>query len=269
GRQAIGFGRISLFSPLDIIAPFPPDALDTDIRPGVDALRASRYFGMAGQVSAAMVLGRTEEQNSYVLYGENNWAGIDVLAITGRLRRRPMVGLGFATQLAGMGVKGEAVRYEGQGVGQPGGDLHEHFTIAGVELDYRFDNGLILFVQYLYNGAGVDHPEQYGQVAASAPLQEGLSYLLGRHYLLLAPSYELHPLVTVNGLWLWNLQDHSYLFRPLLHISLSDNWTLDLFWNMTQGKKPAELDPAVPIPASSSEFGATSNSGGLLLKYFF
>lgn len=39
GRQAIGFGRILLASPLDVIAPFAPDAVDTEIRPGVDALK--------------------------------------------------------------------------------------------------------------------------------------------------------------------------------------------------------------------------------------
>ncbi|HKL48578.1 MAG TPA: hypothetical protein VJ882_02875, partial [Desulfuromonadales bacterium] len=37
GRQAVGFGRMTIFSPLDVVSPFAPDALDTDIRPGIDA----------------------------------------------------------------------------------------------------------------------------------------------------------------------------------------------------------------------------------------
>ena len=67
GRQAIGFGRISLFSPLDVIAPFPPDVLDSDVRPGVDAARFSSYFGMAGQLGGVAVFGEESHSNSYLL----------------------------------------------------------------------------------------------------------------------------------------------------------------------------------------------------------
>jgi hypothetical protein len=269
GRQAIGFGRISLFSPLDIVAPFPPDALDTEVRPGVDALRASRYFGLAGQANAALVFGQRRDSNSYLAFGGNHIAGIDLLAIAGQLRQRPMAGGGFATQLGGMGIKAEAACYQGERVGRTGGDLHRQFTIAGVEADYRFDNGLILFVQYLYNGAGVAEPQDYPLAAASAPIREGLSYLLGRHYLLLAPAYELHPLVTLNGLMIWNLRDDSYLLRPLLHLSLSDNLVLELFWNVTQGSKPHSSAALPGIAAPRSEFGSLAESGGFYLRYFF
>jgi hypothetical protein len=263
GRQAIGFGRISLFSPLDIIAPFPPDALDTEVRPGVDALRVGRYFGLAGQASTAVIFGQRRELNSYLVFGEENVAGIDLLAIAGQLRKRPMVGGGFATQLGGMGIKGEVACYQGKRVGQEAGDLHRQFTIAATEADYRFGNGLILFAQYLYNGAGVDDPKYYPGAAASAPIREGLSFLLGRHYLLLAPAYELHPLVTLNGLMIWNLKDDSLLLRPLLHFSMSDNLVLELFWTFTQGAKPRKNAGA------RSEFGSAADSGGFFLKYFF
>ncbi|OHB26035.1 MAG: hypothetical protein A2X84_09640 [Desulfuromonadaceae bacterium GWC2_58_13] len=269
GRQAIGFGRISLFSPLDIIAPFPPDALDTEVRPGVDALRASHYFGLAGQASAALIVGQRRELNSYLVFGGGNIAGIDLLTIAGQLRERPMAGGGFATQLGGMGIKGEVACYQGQRVDRSGGDLRKQFAIAGTEIDYRFDNGLILFAQYLYNGAGVDDPEEYPRAATSAPIREGLSYLLGRHYLMIAPAYELHPLVTLNGLVIRNLRDGSFLLRPLLHISLSDNLALDLFWSFAQGTKPrrAAFWPGIAVPRS--EFGTAADSGGLFLKYFF
>ncbi|WP_432822325.1 hypothetical protein, partial [Trichloromonas sp.] len=269
GRQAIGFGRISLFSPLDIIAPFPPDALDTEVRPGVDALRFSRYFGQAGQAGGTLIFGQRRKLNSYLVFGEENVAGIDLLAIAGQLRERPMAGGGFASQLGGMGIKAEAAYYQGERAGRSGGDLHKQFTIAGVEADYRFGNGLVLFVQYLYNGAGVDDPNDYLLAAASAPVREGLSHLLGRHYLLLAPAYELHPLVSLNGLLIWNLRDDSFLLRPLLRLSLSDNLALELFWSFFQGAKPGKTGvlPETVIPRS--EFGSAADNGGFFLKYFF
>lgn len=268
GRQAIGFGRIVLFSPLDVIAPFPPDALDTDVRPGVDALRAVHYFGLGGQVGAVAVFGNRQRNNSYLGTFSTNVDGIDLLAISGWLRGRPMGGLGLAGSLAGVGLKGEIALYGGRDVGTPGGDLHHTFAVGALEGWYRFANGLELLTEYLYNGPGVEDPKRYPEVAASAPLQEGLTYLLGRHYLLAGPSYEVHPLVTLEGLLIWNLTDDSFLLRPLADISLSDNLTLQLFWAWSQGRKPQSL-PGQPAPLPRSEFGSLGDSGGALVKYFF
>lgn len=269
GRQAIGFGRISLFSPLDIIAPFPPDALDTEVRPGVDAARASRYFGLAGQLGTALVLGGQRERNSYLVYGETNILGVDLLGLAGELRRRPLAGVGFASQLKGMGIKGEATCFRGKQVNRTGGDRYATFAIAAAEVDYRFANGLILFAQYLFNGAGVDAPSDYPRAAASATVAEGLGYLLGRHYLLSSASYELHPLVTLNGLVIWNLADDSFLLRPMLSVSLADNLALELFWSANRGAAPETAGDGASAPVPRSEFGSAGNLGGLLLKFFF
>ncbi len=268
GRQAVGFGRVSLFSPLDIIAPFPPDALDTEVRPGVDSVRLSRYFGISGQAGLTAVFGQEQDLNSYLATIENNVDGIDLLGITGWLRNRPMAGLGFATEVGGMGLKAEAAHFEGTDVGKTEGDIHHRFPIAAAEIDYRFENDLVLFAQYLYNGAGVSEPEDYPRAALSAPYQEGLSFLAGRHYLLAAPSYQFHPLVTASGLLIWNLGDDSFLLRPLLDISLSDNASLQLFWSANFGRKP-QTAPLSPIPEIRSEFGSAGDSGGFFLKYFF
>lgn len=266
GRQGIGFGRIVLFSPLDIIAPFPPDALDTDVRPGVDALRLVRYYGLGGQLGAVAVFGDGSENNSYFATFSHNVRGVDLLGLAGRLRERSMGGMGLAGQLGGMGLKGEAALYSGNDVGQTDGDLHDDFAIAGIEADYRFEGGLMLAAQYLYNGAGVDGPGDYPQAAASAPFREGLSFLLGRHYLLLAPSWEAHPLVTLGGILICNLEDDSFFVRPLVDISLSDNLALQLFWGFSEGTKPRRVF-GVTVPRS--EFGSSGDSGGLFLKYFF
>ncbi|MEA3362789.1 MAG: hypothetical protein U9Q61_05900 [Thermodesulfobacteriota bacterium] len=268
GRQAIGFGRISLFSPLDIIAPFSPDAIDIDVRPGVDAIRATRYFGMAGQFGGIAVFGAEKKDNSYLLTLGENFKSIDFLAIGGRLRGRSMLGIGLAGELGKVGLKAELSWYQGIDVNQPQGDLYADFGIAAVEGWYRFDNGLVLLGEYLFNGVGSDNPNEYPLVATSAPITEGLSFLLARHYLLLGPSYQFHPLVTVNGLLIYNIEDHSSLIRPQLAISLADNLQLDLFWAITTGKK-SQLHPLTQLPVIHSEFGSAGDSGGLLLRWYF
>lgn len=266
GRQAIGFGRIVLFSPLDIIAPFPPDALDTDVRPGVDALRAVHYYGLGGQVGAVAVFGDGAENNSFLATFSHHLRGVDLLGITGRLRRRPMAGFGVATSVGGMGIKAEAAFFRGRRVGKSGGDLRHDFVIAGLEGDYRLESGPIITVQYLYNGTGAGDPAEYPEVLASAPAQEGLSFLAGRHYLLAGPSWEVHPLVTLGATLIWNIEDDSFFLRPLADISLSDNLALQVFGAFTEGSEPKKV---FGFSVPRSEFGSAGDSGGFYLKYFF
>ena len=268
GRQAVGFGRISLFSPLDVIAPFPPDAIDVDVRPGVDAIRMTRYFGMAGQLGGIAVFGAEKKDNSYLLTWVDNFKSVDFLAIGGRLRGRSMLGVGLAGELGKVGFKGELSWYHGTDVEHPQGDLYGDFGVAAAEGWYRFDNGLILLGEYLFNGVGSDNPNEYPLVATSAPITEGLSFLLARHYLLLGPSYQFHPLLTANGLIIYNIEDQSSLIRPQLAISLADNLQLDLFLAITTGKKP-QLHPLTQLPIIRSEFGSLGDSGGMLLRWYF
>jgi hypothetical protein len=268
GRQAIGFGRILIVSPLDVIAPFPPDALDTDVRPGVDALRVSGHYGLDGQLGAVAVRGDHSRHDSYLLTWADNYGGLDLLALGGELRQRPMLGIGLAGSLGTLGLKGEAALYQGTRVGEVDGDRHRHMLISAVEAWYRFAGGLTLVTQYLHNGAGTGEPGDYPAVVLSAPVQEGLTTLLGRHYLLAAPSFELHPLATLNALLIWNLADDSWLLRPTLELSLADNVSLELFWTHAAGRSPRRQP--FPLPAvPRSEFGSQGDSAGLFLKWFF
>jgi len=268
GRQSIGFGRLALYSPLDIIAPFPPEAIDTEIRPGVDALRLIGNYGRDGQLGAVAVFGDNSRHDSYLLTWVDNYGGIDLLAIGGELRSRTMLGFGLAGNIGMLGLKAEVAGYHGTHVDTPGGDRNRHFTIAAIEGWYRFDNGLTLLVEYLHNGPGSADPAEYPQVAAAAPAMEGLSTLLGRHYLLAAPNIELHPLVNFNGLLIWNLGDDSFLLRPSLLVSLADNLSLELFWTINQGPEP-QRRPAPAPPLIRSEFGSRGDSSGLFLKIYF
>lgn len=266
GRQAIGFGRITLFSPLDVIAPFPPDTLDSDVRPGVDALRAARYFGLGGQIGGTAVLGDNRDHHSYLAIFSTNTHEIDILAMAGSLRRRPMAGLGLAGALGPLGLKAEAAAYKGVDVDRPDGDPEDTFVIAAAEAWYRFDLGLVLLIEYLHNGAGASDPARYPAAFFAAPFNEGLVPFAGHNYLLIAPSYELHPLVTAFGVVIWNLGDDSALVRPQLAMSLSDNCDLTLIWALHRGEKAA----TTPLgPVLRSEYGSAGDSVGGLLRWFF
>ncbi len=175
---------------------------------------------------------------------------------------------GLAGEIGKVGVKSEVSWYRGNDIDHPRGDRKRHYSVAALEGWYRFDNGLVLLGEYLFNGLGTLDPGLYPAVAESAPLREGLGFLLGRHYLLVGPSYQVHPLMTINALLIYNLKDDSALIRPLLEISLADNLQLDLFWIFAVGEKP-DRDPVSGLPVVRSEFGAAGKSGGMFLRWYF
>ena len=268
GRQAIGFGRILIYSPLDVIAPFAPDAIDTEVRSGVDALQTIFNYGLDGQLGAIAVWGEESRYDSFLATWSDNRAGLDMLMIGGRLRGHTMFGAGLAGSLGTLGLKAEFSIHEGRATDEIGGDLHDSYTLAAIESWYRFDNGISLITQYLYNGPGVGAPKDYPEVLGSAPLQEGLTYLLGRHYLIAAPVYEFHPLARVQGMILYNLEDNSALIRPTLDLNLADNLSLQIFWSWHTGQKPKVTSSLLPVEPRS-EFGMRGDNGGVFLKWFF
>nr|WP_320048327.1 hypothetical protein [uncultured Desulfuromonas sp.] len=260
GRQAIGFGRITLYSPLDIIAPFAPDALITDVRPGIDALRWNVNLSASSQLQAIQIWGEDTTGNGTLVAFETlrNWG--DLLLLGGELAGRPMFGLGVAGQWHGVGIKAEAATY-GCKPRDEGKDPHDKFTIAALELDARLFADIYLTIDYLFNGCGSDHPKDAAMLLSSAFYQEQRAYLTGRHYLVSSLSAELHPLITMELFTLINLGDGSVLVRPGLNASLSDNLSLDLHYAWMVGKQSA----SVP----KSEFGDQGDLATLFLSYYF
>lgn len=265
GRQVVGLGRMLLFSPLDVFDPFSPEAIDTDERSGIDAVRFNHYWGLGGEVGGVVVFGDSQDNNAYLLNFSRNAKGVDLWGTGGSLHGRAMAGFGVAGHISGIGLKAEVTVLKGKNVSEQGGDLRSSFTLGGIELWYRFESGVNFLVEYLYNGAGAGTPEQYLLAKDSAANQEGLASFLGRQYLLFAPSYSFTPLIDLEVLGFWNLEDGSILIRPLLSISIADNLDLQLFWAMTDGRKPSAEAPGI----LRSEFGSMGDYGGIYVKYFF
>ena len=268
GRQPYGFGSILLFSPLDVIAPFAPTAIDTEYRPGIDALRADFETPGGDQVGLLTAFARDAAEDSFLATGHFNRAGVDLLLLGGSLRQRGLLGAGLAGSLGGLGIKGEAAWYRGKDAGTAKGDLHEEYPVAALELWYRFQNDLVVLAEYLHNGAGSSDPANYLQSVTSAAAREGISPLVGQNYLLLSPSYELHPLITLSALYIRNLDDHSWLLRPQVAISLGENLSLAISHSLNRGAAPLS-GPLPGLTVPRSEFGLYGDSVAAYLRYYF
>ena len=262
GRQAVGFGRIGIYSPLDIIAPFAPTALITDVRPGIDALRWNYYYSSSSQLQLLAVFDDAAHECSYLASLEALLGDIDLLAIGGTLGQRPMLGLGLAGQLAGIGVTAEVVHYRHQPTTKQSADPHNQFTIAAIEADCRLPIGISLAVEYLFNGSGSDNPESYQHILNSSFHLEQHAYLAARHYLLASLAYELHPLLTTSLFSIYNGNDNSLLIRPEIDLCLTNNLNLQLCYSLYFGDRSKN-------DITASEFGDQGDSFAVYLNYFF
>ncbi|MCD6526755.1 MAG: hypothetical protein J7K75_07185 [Desulfuromonas sp.] len=262
GRQAIGFGRIGLYSPLDIIAPFAPAALITDVRPGIDAVRWNYFFSPTGQLQTLAVFGESATNRSFLASLETLLDDVDLLIISGTLGQRPMLGLGIAGQAFGVGLKAEAVCYHHRPATTDNNDPGNRFTIAALEADCRLPSGIYVAIEYLFNGCGEKNPLRYQQTLSSPFYREQRAYLPARNYLLTSLSYEAHPLLTVALFSIYNGDDHSLLFRPELAFSVSDNLNLELSYSHFSGHRSKNSVPA-------SEYGDQGDALSLHASYYF
>lgn len=251
GRQAIGFGNLLGYSPLDLIAPFQPLALDKDIRPGVDALKLEYYPGPLTTVTAIAVVPKESANQSFLLLYSHLGEKGDWNLLLGENKQKPALGLGYAQD-----VKGAGLRLEILGFGDERDGTQAGYLTSGIEVDYLWANEWYLDLELFFNGEGENDPAKY-------QLQSRDSFLAGRLYTFFNSRYELTPLLTLNLSALVNLQDDSFLISPRLIYSISNNSEVLAFYNLPFGRKP-ELDGTI-----RSEYGSSPRSAGLSLRLFF
>ena len=91
---------------------------------------------------------------------------------------------------------------------------------------------------------------------------------MGQNYLLIAPSYDLHPLISLSALYIRNLGDRSWLLRPQVSISFGDNLSLDISHSINHGADP-QKGPIPGLLVPRSEFGLVGDSVAAYLRYYF
>jgi hypothetical protein len=225
GRQPVTLGRGQIWTPEDLIAPFSPLQIDTEFKPGADAVRldwdASEAFslmlvGAAAKHGDSALLARAE------LRGERARLGL----MLGDVRQDGVAGLdlfvdfGSGTDLHGEGTLTWVPNAERRPWGRRG------FSRAVLGTTTELTSKLHLTAEVAFNGAGARGPEDYVSELSSRRLALGEAYNVGRVYAGLAADWQLHPLVGLALSALSNLQDPSAILAPGLHYSIAENASL-------------------------------------------
>jgi hypothetical protein len=244
GRQRIAWGTGRFWSPLDILNPISPLALEREQRLGVDAALLEAKLGPLSRASLVYAPAPDRGPASRALQWHGNAAGVDVSLVAGRLRGLRIVGMDVASQIGDVGVRAEAARLD------PGGGRGFNRWMAGA--DYAFSTGLTLSAELYYSGAGSRDPAGYDFAA----LRMGRVVSLATRYAGLFASYEITPLLKWMTYAVLNVDDRSHALDSRLV------WSIGPATDLTVGVQHF-------TGAAGSEFAASPNAAQVQLQWFF
>lgn len=261
GRQAITWGTSLLFPVADLWAQFSPFELDTEEKPGVDAVRILSYPTSELQIDAVVADRGRGYGASAALRATWSLSKMDVYAAAGRLWEEAVAMGGVTWPFDTWTLRGEAVASRNLDTDRW---LTPRFTI-GVD---RLGSPLSLTAEYHFNGLGAGSAEGYLDRLQGKPFARGETYFLGRQYLGLSATVAVDPQerIHVSATVLANLADPSEALLPVVTWDVGRSARLSLGGLVGLGDTPT-FDG--DVPQIRSEYGTYGSLGYAQVAVFF
>lgn len=277
GRQTISFGSARFVSPTDIFQPFVPSTLNTEYRPGVDAIRWLGSLGDLAEYDLGVVANEGGEPDGVVAYGRirASLSGNDLEAVV--IHRDDMVILGGGWERA-LGLFGfwteiahtmSQVEYPDIVLIGPAIDYPSDYTRFSIGLDRALSENIFAMVEYHHSSFGTDDPTQYQNFALTEGVRSGGVYLVGRDYLISSVSWTATPLLGLAASAFVNLTDNSAFVTLSGNYSLSDNLYTDFGVQVGAGEGTTMETLIVPRITDGTEFGSFPTTAFVSLRYYF
>lgn len=267
GRQPIDWGSGRLWQPLNVFGAFAPTDLDTDFKPGIDALAVEAYPGAFATLTAVYAFApqaSPELKDSGALhYRRQVGSGSELALVGGTIVGNRVVGAAFESAVGGMGWRVEGAHYTLEESGE-----QALFWIAGS--DYQFRDGTLLTVEWYDNSRGASREAELGALVEDPLVLYRLQPQLARQAVGLSLARTLTPLLQGGYTLLGSaLRDSEGARHPsLLHqlhltYSVGNESDLQLSYLHGSGKGLNALDEP------QSEFGHLPRAVTLRLRFYF
>jgi hypothetical protein len=248
GRQAITWGNGLIFSPMDIVNPFDPTAIDTEYKSGDDMLYGQYLRDNGDDIQAAFVFRRdivsgdpdADEGTAAVKYhgivGDSEY---DFLVA--RNYAETTLGIGGNRSIGGAVLRGDLVVADSSSGSkvQLVANLSHSWMWGGKNV-----SGVVeyYFTEYGLEDGNYELVNLLQNTELLKRLARGESFTLGRHYIAGGVSIELTPLWVLTPNVFANLEDGSALVQIVSRNNLSQN--VEFLGALN-----------VPLGPSGSEFG--------------
>ena len=247
GRQALSWGNGLIFSPMDVVNPFDPTAVDTEYKIGDDMIYGQYLLTNGNDIQAAQVFRRS------ALTGdpdpESSTTAIKYHGMSGNGEYDVLIAQSYDEMMFGLGGN------RGVGGAVWRGDVVLSDTVAGnkiqlvTSLSYSWVLGgrnMSGIVEYYFNGFG-QRGDRYdlALLAQNTELLRRLErreiFTIGRNYLAGGVLIEMNPLWTLTPNLFANLDDGSALLQVTTRYSLGDNSDFLAALNLPLGPSGTEF----------------------------
>ncbi|MDA1091828.1 MAG: hypothetical protein O3A25_00955 [Acidobacteria bacterium] len=260
GRQAVSWGTTLYLTPADPFLPFSPADPFRQFRGGVDAARVRLYPSPLSQVDLVVRPSQTAAGDEVTALGRGlaTWHNWELSGWTGSLYGDVTGAFGAAGGVGGWALRSEgALRHiDGEVVFRGAIGVDRILQLAGRDLSVGFE--------YQRDNLAAADPTAYLRVVLSEPFRRGEFQVLGRDETVVFAAYQVHPLVGLSGLWLWNLNDRSALLAPSLSYSAGDDVSVTVGVYIGVGENTVTVERPL-----ASEYGLSGTTGFASVSWFF
>jgi hypothetical protein len=270
GRQAVGWGRGTIFSAVDIFAPFTPLEINREWRRGVDAVRADIKITDKTSVDLVSAWGPSWDESALGVRLRGYVGPIDAEFLLAKRAGDFMYGITSSASVGDAEVHGELAVFKTPGdvpdSGLFGNPNLIPKALLGVSNNFNVGTGLKVLLEYHYSGFGVNDANTLPSLLTNPDyqnrIQRGDTQILGRQALALQGSY------TFNERWngsleiLQSLIDSSGVIIPSVSWDLTDNMSI-------QGAIFYAYGLASSMNVPQSQFGAITPTAILKMSFYY
>jgi hypothetical protein len=265
GRQTISWATTLFLTPADPFVPFDPADPFRVYRAGVDAVRLQAFLNPLSDLDFVVrptkystITGTDETSLTILGRGRSVWRGWEVSAWAGMLHSEAALALGASGGWGATAIRAEVSIQESED------RIAVRGTIGVDRLYSLFSRDLYLVLEYQHDDFGAASSSELVDVILSQPFARGQLQVLGQDEIAGQAAYQIHPLLNLSLLLLFNLNDPSSLVFPAFNYSASNEIAIQggLFLGVGKGTP----DDPLALP---SEYGITPTSVWVSVTAFF
>ncbi len=253
GKQAVDWGKMRFYSPLDIFNAIKPTDLEPEERMGIDAINLNFSPESFSGLNFVYSQGDDSDTTNIGLKAYGKLSTYDLSFILASANKQRTAGFAFDGYVKDAGFRGE-ISYS-----KAKFDNNRSYLRTALGMDYNFPNKVYLLFEQFYNG-GSD--ESFPNFISFSNRRYRKILSLQKHLSSLYASYEATPLITLKNAIIYDWEGNSFTVNPEIQYDVFENIEL------TAG---AQLysDHTNSLFTSSNEFGVYENAYYFQLKWFF
>ncbi len=253
GKQAIDWGKMRFFSPLDIFNAIRPTDLEPEERMGSDAINLNFSPKSFSGLNFIYSLGPDSDTTNIGLKAYGKVSTYDWSLILASANKQRTAGFAFDGYIKDAGFRGE-ISYA-----KADFDRDRSYFRTAVGMDYNFPSKIYLLFEQFYNGG---HEKRFPNFIAYTNRRYRKILSLQKHLSSIFVSYEATPLIKLQNSLIYDWEGDSVTVNPEIEYDVFENVEL---------RVGAQLfsDHTDSLFTSDNEFGIYENAYYFQLKWFF